>query len=98
MLEATRALFQKLAAPGVTPGSEPLLCVVKRSFVSGDSGKFLPSSQLGDLPLLIGSIFDCQQMEGQVSKNTESFKLRIPQLLNSVSSKEEQPHTTDFIP
>ena len=43
--------------------------VVKRSFVSGDSGKFLPSSQLGDLPLSIGSIFDCQQMEGQVSKN-----------------------------
>lgn len=43
--------------------------VVKRSFVSGDSGKFLPSSQLGDLPLLIGSVFDCQQMEGQFSKN-----------------------------
>lgn len=46
--------------------------VVKRSFVSRGSGKFLPSSQLGDLPLLIGSTFDCQQMEGQFSK-TKGF-------------------------
>lgn len=65
VLSAPAALSSSDLRIALTPARRPSPPgVVKRSFVSGDCGKFLPSS----LPLLIGSVFDCQQMEGQFSE------------------------------
>jgi hypothetical protein len=62
---------------GLTPAGHPSPPgVVKRSFVSRDCGKFLPSSLLQDPPFLIGSVFDCQQMEGELSK-TKGFESEL---------------------